>query len=135
MTALTSLEIDRVAALDAAEAAGRVDDAFLARFDVQFPRLHGFFAELYGARPDGQQQLAETVAAASTAWNTRPLELKVRDAQREAEPGWFESERMLGGVCYVDLFGGNFAPQGWAFCNGQLLPISQNTAGVLGQSA
>ena len=22
----------------------------------------------------------------------------------------------------------NFAPVGWAFCNGQLLPISQNTA-------
>src|SRR5271166_1487270 len=22
----------------------------------------------------------------------------------------------------------NFAPKGWAFCNGQLLPISQNTA-------
>ncbi|HMR89670.1 MAG TPA: tail fiber protein, partial [Saprospiraceae bacterium] len=20
----------------------------------------------------------------------------------------------------------NFAPQGWAFCNGQILPISQN---------
>ena len=26
------------------------------------------------------------------------------------------------------LFGFNFAPTGWAFCNGQLLPISQNTA-------
>jgi microcystin-dependent protein len=25
-------------------------------------------------------------------------------------------------------FAFNFAPQGWAFCNGQLLPISQNTA-------
>jgi microcystin-dependent protein len=25
-------------------------------------------------------------------------------------------------------FAGNFAPTGWAFCNGQLLPISQNTA-------
>jgi microcystin-dependent protein len=25
-------------------------------------------------------------------------------------------------------FAGNFAPRGWAFCNGQLLPISQNTA-------
>ncbi len=25
-------------------------------------------------------------------------------------------------------FGFNFAPKGWAFCNGQLLPISQNTA-------
>ena len=26
------------------------------------------------------------------------------------------------------LFGGNFAPQGWAMCDGRLLPISQNTA-------
>src|SRR5215472_12078168 len=26
------------------------------------------------------------------------------------------------------LFAGNFAPRGWAFCNGQLLSISQNTA-------
>src|ERR1700757_472312 len=28
----------------------------------------------------------------------------------------------------VRMFCGNFAPVGWAFCNGQLLPISQNTA-------
>lgn len=28
----------------------------------------------------------------------------------------------------IRLFGGNFAPRGWAFCNGQLLPVSQNTA-------
>jgi len=28
----------------------------------------------------------------------------------------------------VSLFAGNFAPRGWALCNGQLLPISQNTA-------
>lgn len=28
----------------------------------------------------------------------------------------------------VMLFGGNFAPRGWAFCHGQLLPIAQNTA-------
>jgi microcystin-dependent protein len=26
------------------------------------------------------------------------------------------------------MFAGNFAPTGWAQCNGQLLPISQNTA-------
>jgi microcystin-dependent protein len=26
------------------------------------------------------------------------------------------------------LFAGNFAPVGWAFCNGQLLPINQNQA-------
>jgi microcystin-dependent protein len=28
----------------------------------------------------------------------------------------------------IRMFGGNFAPRGWAFCNGQLLSISQNTA-------
>lgn len=28
----------------------------------------------------------------------------------------------------IRTFGFNFAPQGWAMCNGQLLPISQNTA-------
>ncbi|MEM7357658.1 MAG: tail fiber protein [Pseudomonadota bacterium] len=28
----------------------------------------------------------------------------------------------------VRIFAGNFAPRGWAFCNGQLLPIAQNTA-------
>lgn len=26
------------------------------------------------------------------------------------------------------MFGGNFAPRGWAFCDGQLLPISQYSA-------
>ena len=28
----------------------------------------------------------------------------------------------------IRLFTGNFAPTGWALCDGQLLPISQNTA-------
>jgi microcystin-dependent protein len=28
----------------------------------------------------------------------------------------------------IRMFGGNFAPQGWALCDGQLLPVSQNDA-------
>ena len=28
----------------------------------------------------------------------------------------------------ITMFGGNFAPRGWALCNGQLLDISSNTA-------
>jgi microcystin-dependent protein len=28
----------------------------------------------------------------------------------------------------IRIFAGNFAPVGWAVCNGQILPISQNTA-------
>src|SRR5437667_6509943 len=26
----------------------------------------------------------------------------------------------------IRMFGGNFAPAGWAFCDGQLVPISEN---------
>ncbi|MBA5685480.1 phage tail protein [Rugamonas apoptosis] len=28
----------------------------------------------------------------------------------------------------IRMFGGNFAPQGWAFCDGNLMPISENEA-------
>ncbi|HEX8473265.1 MAG TPA: tail fiber protein [Pyrinomonadaceae bacterium] len=28
----------------------------------------------------------------------------------------------------IRMFGGNFAPAGWAFCDGQLIPISENDA-------
>jgi microcystin-dependent protein len=31
-------------------------------------------------------------------------------------------------VAEIRIFAGNFAPKGWAFCDGQLMPISQNTA-------
>jgi len=31
-------------------------------------------------------------------------------------------------VAEIRIFAGNFAPKGWALCDGQVLPISQNTA-------
>jgi microcystin-dependent protein len=31
-------------------------------------------------------------------------------------------------VAEIRMFGFNFPPTGWAYCNGQLMPISQNTA-------
>src|SRR6476646_8597125 len=31
-------------------------------------------------------------------------------------------------VAEIRIFGFNFPPTGWAYCNGQLMPISQNTA-------
>jgi|HubBroStandDraft_2_1064218.scaffolds.fasta_scaffold270700_2 microcystin-dependent protein len=31
-------------------------------------------------------------------------------------------------VAEIRMFAGNFAPRGWAQCDGQLMPISQNTA-------
>lgn len=35
---------------------------------------------------------------------------------------------MEGMIGEVRMFGGNFAPRAWALCDGQLLPINQNTA-------
>ena len=35
---------------------------------------------------------------------------------------------MEGYIGQIMMFGGNFAPRDWALCNGQLLPISQNSA-------
>ena len=35
------------------------------------------------------------------------------------------SEPFLGMIIIVPY---NFSPRGWAFCNGQILPIAQNTA-------
>lgn len=31
-------------------------------------------------------------------------------------------------IAEIRIFAGNFAPAGWAMCDGQLLPLSQNTA-------
>ncbi len=31
-------------------------------------------------------------------------------------------------IAEIRIFAGNFAPRSWAFCDGQLLPIAQNTA-------
>ncbi len=31
-------------------------------------------------------------------------------------------------IAEIRVFGFNFAPMGWAFCDGQLMPIQQNTA-------
>ena len=31
-------------------------------------------------------------------------------------------------IAEIIMFAGNFAPRGWAFCNGQIMSIAQNTA-------
>lgn len=35
---------------------------------------------------------------------------------------------MIGYVGEIRVFAGNFPPRGWAFCDGSLVPVSQNTA-------
>ncbi|BBE23535.1 amylosucrase [Arthrobacter sp. MN05-02] len=51
----------------------------------------------------------QVVLDAAASWQDRPADLKALDASRAMAPDWFASNRMLGGVCYVDLYAGNLA--------------------------
>ena len=106
LTAAWTADIDEVRRR-ATELAGHFDRRFARRFAEHFSTLHPLFVELYGERDDGLEQLAAVVAEAAASWNARPLELKSRDDLRERDPGWYLSNRMLGGVCYVDRYAGD----------------------------
>jgi amylosucrase len=82
-------------------------EPFCARVERYFPALIGELAALYGERPDFLQFLATLLGTAFDAWVARPGDLKELDRRREHDPLWFQSEKMLGGVCYVDKFAGD----------------------------
>ena len=77
-----------------------------ARIDEHFPILHGLFARLYGHREDSFEALAAVMELVVDSWQRRPAELRALDARRAGDPSWFESPKMLGGVCYVDRYAG-----------------------------
>lgn len=81
---------------------------FDARVRQHLGRLRDELAGLYGTRADFETFLVGLLASAFESWQQRPADLQLLDEQREAEPDWFESNRMIGGVCYVDLYAGNF---------------------------
>lgn len=83
--------------------------AFDARLQRHLGTLHRELATLYGARDDFDAFVAELLVQAFGAWRERDPALKALDERREHEPEWFQSNRMLGGVCYVDRFAGDFA--------------------------
>jgi amylosucrase len=82
---------------------------FKQRLDVNFERLFGLFYHLYANRYDFFFHLEDLVITLAHAWINRPVDLKSLDIKRENEPAWFQSNKMLGGVCYVDLFAGTLS--------------------------
>jgi len=84
-------------------------DAFRSRFDREYPRLEAVFRDVYGDDPRAVEQLGLLVDDIAASWQDRPADLKALDATREANPHWFESNKMLGGVLYVDRYAGNLA--------------------------
>jgi amylosucrase len=77
---------------------------FLQRLDRHFPTLFQLYFDLYNTHYDFFYHLEDLLASLARAWFARTTELRELDSVREADPLWFQSNRMLGGVIYVDLF-------------------------------
>ena len=82
---------------------------FLKRLDENFPNLFKLLLHLYGNQYDFFFHLEDLLARMAASWINRAQDLKQLDAEREADPTWFQSNVLLGGVCYVDLFAGNLS--------------------------
>jgi amylosucrase len=82
---------------------------FRVRLVRHFPQLFQHLVSLYGDQYDFFYHLERTIALAARNWLARPADLKALDVRREADPFWYQSQKMLAGVCYVDLFAGDLA--------------------------
>ncbi len=105
------MEHTRTRSIDAALTAARLpqtaeDDwrQLLGRVDRELPRLESLFRRVYGDTEATEAQLALLLGELAASWQARPADLKAVDAAREADPHWFLSNRMLGGVLYVDRY-------------------------------
>lgn len=82
-------------------------DDFSARLQKHFPGLFQLYLGLYGSRYDFFFHLEDLLVSLGRSWFARPYDLRELDNARETNPHWFQSNQMLGGVCYVDLFAGD----------------------------
>jgi len=80
---------------------------FVSRLEFNFPTLFKNLFPLYGEIYDAIYYLEELFYALAESWINRPKDLKILDITREADSQWFQSEKVLGAVCYVDLFAGD----------------------------
>lgn len=81
--------------------------AFIQHLETHFDHLFQLYYLLYGKHYDMLYHLENLLKSMAQASFERPADLRELDRQREQNPLWFQSNQMLGGVCYVDLFAGN----------------------------
>lgn len=77
---------------------------FSTRLQGHFSRLFCLYLELYRAQYDFFFHLENLLHSLARSWFERSNDLRDLDQAREADPLWYQSNQMLGGVCYVDLF-------------------------------
>ncbi len=84
-----------------------VADDFCERLVQYWPRLFHLMRSLYGQRYDFFYHLESTLQTLIQATVDRPQQLRDLDQRRINDPEWFQSQRLVGGALYVDLFSEN----------------------------
>ncbi|TWT99145.1 Amylosucrase [Botrimarina colliarenosi] len=87
-------------------------ESFKRRLESQFEALFAPVFALYGDHYDFFFHLETIVQTITEAWIEREGGLCGLDALREEDRSWFQSHRMVGATCYVDLFAGGFKALG-----------------------
>ena len=81
--------------------------ALTSRIKSHFNELFSLYFSLYHQEYDFFFYLEDLLYSIAKAWFTRLDDLKKLDRKRELDPLWYQSNRSLGAVCYVDLFAGD----------------------------
>ncbi|XZE18110.1 alpha-amylase family glycosyl hydrolase [Pirellulaceae bacterium SH449] len=82
-------------------------EAFESRLIEHWPALFKLLRKLYGERYDFFYHLEQILATISEGFFQRSDELHRVDEQRIHHADWFQSEELVGGALYVDLFSEN----------------------------
>lgn len=82
---------------------------FEARLRANWHELFRLLFQLYSQRYDFFYHVEQILLTAARAWADRPDDLRELDRRRCNDTCWFQSERIVGGALYVDLFSENLA--------------------------
>jgi amylosucrase len=80
---------------------------YSGRLITHWPELFARLHSLYGERFDFHYHVEAMLASAADALTQREEALCELDRSREIRPDWFQSEQVVGGALYVDLFSDN----------------------------
>ena len=91
------------------ETPGTKRQEFESRLRRHWHQLFQLLYQLYGARYDFFYHVEQVLQTAAAAYSERTDELCEQDLHRTNDPDWFQSERIVGGALYVDLFSENLS--------------------------
>ena len=99
--------------LDEVWRASQIDEhkrhEFELRLNKHWRPLFKTLFQLYSSRYDFFFHVEQVLTAAARAWADRSEELCELDRHRINEPDWVQSEKIVGGALYVDLFSENLS--------------------------